>query len=244
MAKARTRSEEARFVEGYRPEQYPRPSVTVDIVIFTLLDADLKVLLVRRAEHPFKGKWALPGGFVRVGDAKNDQGEDLDDAASRELAEETGLPRGAAYLEQLAAFGKAGRDPRMRVISVAYFALVRPTLAPLVRAGGDVSQARWFRVRDLAPGELAFDHGAMIEAALARVRARLDDSAIAFELVPETFSIAELRAVHEALKGAPQDAGNFRKRFLRMIEDGVIEPAPGKRITTSKPAKVYRFVRR
>lgn len=244
MSKARASSEEARFLARYRPEQYPRPAVAVDIAILTLLDVDLKVLLVRRDEHPFKGKWALPGGFVRVGDTRADQGEDLDEAAARELAEETGLPRGAAYLEQLAAFGKAGRDPRMRVISVAYFALVRPTLAPLVRAGGDVSQAGWFSVAEVAKRELAFDHAQMLEAAVARVRARIDDSAIAFELVPDTFSIAELRAVHEALKGEKQDAGNFRKRFLRMVDDGLIEPAPGKRVTASKPAKVFRFTRR
>lgn len=244
MTTRRSTADEARFLAQYRPEQYPRPAVAVDIVILTLLDADLKVLLVRRDEHPFKGKWALPGGFVRVGDSRTSQGEDLDEAARRELAEETGLPRGSAYLEQLAAFGKAGRDPRMRVISIAYFALVRPTLAPLVRAGGDVSQARWFSVGEISAADLAFDHGAMIARATERVRARLDDSAIAFELVPDTFSIAELRAVHEALKGAPQDPGNFRKRFLRMIDDGIIEAAPGKRVTASKPAKVFRFVRR
>src|SRR5687767_7631832 len=122
MPKPSAKSEEQRFLAAYRPEAYPRPAVTVDIVIFTIVDADLKVLLVRRNEHPFKGRWALPGGFVRVGDAREDQGEDLDEAAARELAEETGLPRGSAYLEQLGAFGKANRDPRMRVISVAYFA--------------------------------------------------------------------------------------------------------------------------
>src|SRR5579883_2460578 len=118
MPRPRTRTDdaEARFLARYRPEQYPRPAVTVDIVVFTIVDCDLKALLVRRAEHPFKEKWALPGGFVRVGDARKDQGEDLDDAAARELAEETGLPRGAAFLEQVHTFGKAGRDPRMRVI--------------------------------------------------------------------------------------------------------------------------------
>jgi 8-oxo-dGTP diphosphatase len=242
MAKAR--DDEASFLARYRPEDFPRPAVAVDVVVLTLVDADVKVLLVRRKEHPFRGRWALPGGFLRVGDAKKDQGEDLDDAAARELAEETSLPRGSVYLEQLAAFGKAGRDPRMRVLSVAYFALVRPTLVPFVRGGGDADRARWFSVAELDAKDLAFDHGAILDAALTRVRAELDDSAVAFELVAETFTIPELRAVHEALKREKQDPGNFRKRFHRMIEDGLIETAPGKRITASKPARVYRFKRR
>ena len=240
------RTAEEKFLASYRPEQYARPAVTVDIVVLTIVDCDLKLLLVERNEHPHKGRWALPGGFVRVVDAKpgaRDQGEDLDAAAARELSEETSLPPGSAYLEQLGAFGKAGRDPRMRVISVAYFSLVRPTLVPLVRGGGDASQAKWFSVEGLDLASLAFDHGEMVTAALARARARIDESSIAFELVPETFTIPELRSVYEAIKGAPQDAGNFRKRFFRLIEDGVLEVAPGKRVTASKPAKVYRFRR-
>jgi 8-oxo-dGTP diphosphatase len=244
MVKSRARDlSEERFLASYRPSSYPRPAVTVDIVVFTIVDADLKVLLVKRDEHPFKARWALPGGFVRVGDAQKDQGEDLDEAAARELAEETGLPRGAAFLEQLRAFGAANRDPRMRVISVAYWALVRPTLVPLVRAGGDVSHARWFSLDEARALPLAFDHRDILAAAVDRARTQIDVSAIAFELVPETFSIPELRAVYEVIKGAPLDAGNFRKRIQRMIADGILEPAPGKRITTSKPAKVYRFRR-
>jgi 8-oxo-dGTP diphosphatase len=234
---------EGRFLAKYEPAQYPRPAVTVDIVVLTLIDAELSVLLVKRGEHPFKGRFALPGGFVRVGDGKRDQGEDLDAAAERELAEETGLRPKSAYLEQLAAFGKAGRDPRMRVISIAYFALVRPTLVPFVEAGGDAAHASWLRVDDALRAELAFDHEHILRSALARAREKLDTSDVAFELVPETFTIAELRAVHEAVKGEALDPGNFRKRFQRMLEDGVIQPSPGKRITSSKPAKVYRFAR-
>jgi 8-oxo-dGTP diphosphatase len=236
--------DEAKFLASYRPEDYPRPAVTVDIVVLTIVDAELRVLLVKRNEHPFKGKWALPGGFVRVGDARKDQGEDIDAAAERELAEETGLPRGSAFLEQLRAFGKPGRDPRMRVISVAYFALVRPTLAPFVQAGGDASHAQWVGVERIKKDMLAFDHDDILSTALARTKADLEGSRIAFELVPETFTIPELRNVHSIIKGAPQDPGNFRKRFNRMLEEGVIEVAPGKRITTSKPAKVYRFTQR
>jgi len=231
---------EREFLETYRAEAFPRPSVTVDLVIFTVLDKLLHVLLVRRAEHPFKGRWALPGGFVRVRDGK-DQGEDLDAAAHRELREETGLD--GVFLDQVRAFGRPGRDPRMRVISVAYYALVRSSLVPLIRAGGDASHAKWLAVSDVAPRELAFDHGEILEAALARMRADLERTAIAFELVPETFTIQELRAVHEAVRGEALDPGNFRKRFLRLVEDGVLEPAHGKRTTASKPARVYRAVR-
>jgi 8-oxo-dGTP diphosphatase len=211
------------------------------------------VLLVERNEHPYKGRWALPGGFVRVSDDRNDQGEDLDAAALRELEEETGLSKevaGQFFLEQVKTFGKPGRDPRMRVISVAYYALVRSTLVPLIRAGGggDVAQARWFSVADLSSGPreaaLAFDHADILEATLARARGDLDRSTIAFELVPETFTIQELRAVHEAIGGEPLDPGNFRKKFLRMIDDGYIEVARGKRATASKPASVYRFARK
>ncbi|GAC1520332.1 MAG: hypothetical protein NVS3B10_21730 [Polyangiales bacterium] len=246
--------EEERFLEKYRPGAFARPSVTVDLVILTVLDKDLKVLLVQRNEHPYKGRWALPGGFVRVSDDRNDQGEDLDAAALRELEEETGLSKEAAgqfFLEQVKTFGKPGRDPRMRVISVAYYALVRSTLVPLIRAGGDVAQTRWFSVAELAhlgpvprEGALAFDHAEILEATLQRARAELDRSSIAFELVGETFTIQELRAVHEAIRGEPLDPGNFRKKFLRMIEDGHIEAARGKRATASKPASVYRFARK
>src|SRR4051812_12397848 len=146
------RHEEEAFLEHYRPGDFPRPSVTVDLVIFTVLDKLLHVLLVRRNEHPFKGTWALPGGFVRVSDDRKDQGEDLDAAAHRELLEETGLSHtasGGVFLEQVRTFGRPGRDPRMRVISVAYYALVRPTLVPMIRAGGDVSHAKWVDLSDL-----------------------------------------------------------------------------------------------
>lgn len=241
----KTREEES-FLQRYEPGAYARPSVTVDLVILTVVDRDLKVLLVHRAEHPFKGRWALPGGFVRVSDDRKDQGEDLDAAAVRELEEETGLSHatsGRIFLEQVRTFGKPGRDPRMRVISVAYYALVRPTLVHLVRAGGDVSKARWFSAAELPAEGLAFDHHEILDCAVARARADLDRTTIAFELVAETFTIQELRAVHEAIRGEPLDPGNFRKKFLRMIDDGLIEPARGKRATASKPASVYRFAR-
>lgn len=235
---------EAAYLAAYRKKVYPRPSVTVDLLIFTILDADLKLLLIRRKEPPFAGAWALPGGFVRVGDTFTDQGEDLDSAARRELSEETGLPVGQLFLEQLGAFGKAYRDPRTRVITVAYMALIRPDLAPFVHAGSDAAEAGWCSVRELDARELAFDHAEIVAAGIARLREHVERSTIAFELVPATFTIAELRAVFEVILGTPYDPGNFRRRFLRLVEDGAIEPAPGKRVTTSKPAKVYRFKRR
>lgn len=220
---------------------YPRPSVAVDLVILTILDADLKVLLIRRSSSPFEGELALPGGFVRVGERADEQGEDVLAAARRELAEETGLSPATVYLEQLYTFGKAGRDPRGRVISVVYYALVRPDLAPFVEASGDAREAQWVSVSELDRACLAFDHGEMLTMALERVQGKLDYAPIAFELVPKSFSVPELRAVFEVLLGESLDRGNFRRRFNRMLEQGLIESAPGKRITTKRPAQVYRY---
>lgn len=210
----------------------------------------------------------MPGGFVNVGDGVKDQGEDIETSAHRELEEETGLPRGSCYLEQLYTFGRAYRDPRTRVISVAYFALVRPTLAPMVTAGDDAAEAQWFSVNDLWErgwlnptndvvkplGEtktlgsiynttLAFDHRDILIKAVERIRGRIDYSPIAFDLVPETFTVAELRSVYEAVKGAVYDPKNFHRKFRRMLADGIIEKARGKRATITQPAAVYCFKR-
>ncbi len=241
MSRARLTDEDARFIEKYRPDAYPRPAVTVDIAVFTVIDARLVTLLIKRNEAPFRNQWALPGGFVRVGTSRKDQGESVDDAAARELREETGLPLDPTYLEQVAAFGKPMRDPRMRVISVAYFALIRPALGSLIHAGTDASHAQWVHVSDLKKRALAFDHESILSACLTRLRERVDNSNAAFALVGETFTIPELRAVHEVVHSQALDAGNFRRRFMRWREDGIIEEAPGKRITASKPATVYRF---
>ena len=222
-------------------EVYARPAVAVDLVILTLLEGSLHVLLVRRAEAPFAGRWALPGGFLRVAEGVQDQGEDLEAAAERELVEETGLSPEDVWLEQVGAFGKAHRDPRMRVVTVAYAALVRPDLAGRVHAGGDAAAAEWAQVSSLGEGALAFDHGHILEVALARIRERVDTSDVAFALVPRTFTVPELRAVFAAVKGAPQDAGNFRRRVQRLLEDRILERAPGVRRTASKPASLYRF---
>jgi 8-oxo-dGTP diphosphatase len=222
--------------------RHPRPAVTVDIVVFTVLDTDLKVLLVERGAEPYQGRWALPGGFVQVRHGA-DQGEDVETAAHRELAEETGLPQGTVYLEQLYTFGRPGRDPRTRIITVAHYALVRPDLVPLVHAGSDAAKARWISVsHELGDMNLAFDHQEILDMAVERIRGKVDYTPIAFQLVGPTFTVAELREVHEAIKGTTYDPANFRRRFKRMQTDRIIEQAPGKRQTASKPAMVYRFV--
>ncbi len=223
-------------------DEYPRPALTVDLVVFTILDSDLKLLLVRRKLEPFRGSWALPGGFVRV---EEQGGEDLEDAAHRELEEETGLPRDRVYLEQLYTFGRPDRDPRTRVVTVAYYALVRPELIPLTRAATDAADARWFSVAKEVPElGLAFDHEQILNCGLERIRGKIDYAPIGFELVPETFTVSELRGVYEAIKGTAYDPANFRRRFRRMLTDGVIVQAPGKRATGRRPATVYRFVQR
>ncbi len=234
-------SDEAQFLASYEPGSFARPSVSVDVAAFTILDGALQVLLVKRGEHPFQGALALPGGFVRVG-VGADRGEDLDAAAARELHEETGLAASDVYLEQLAAFGDPARDPRMRVITIAYYALIRPDLAPQVRGGGDALAASWHRFSELEPAALAFDHHRIVELAVARVAERIGASSIARGLVLASFTVPELRRVHEILTGKPLDPGNFRRKFERMLEDGILERAPGKRATASKPALVYRFV--
>lgn len=247
MAARKRNDDEEKFLESYEPKEFPRPSVTVDLAVFTVIDALLHVLLVKRGQHPFKEQLALPGGFVRVGRDRHEQGESLVEAARRELREETGLDADL-LLEQFHTFGTPGRDPRMRVISVGYVALVRPDLAPLVRGGGDARHAEWHAVEPIVAkkGQLAFDHDEVLATALAYVRRSLDQEGprLAFDLVPRTFTIPELRSVHEVVLGIEQDPGNFRRRFHRLLDDGVLEKAPGKRITASKPATVYRFTGR
>lgn len=176
-----------------------------------------------------------------MGPSAKNQGEDLDEAAARELEEEGGLSASDVLLEPLRAFGKAGRDPRMRVVSVAYYALVRPDLLPNVRPGGDVSHVRWTTVAKALAAPLAFDHHDILEAAIGHIHERLESTAIAKNLVPATFTIPELRAAFEIVSGKTLDHGNFRRKFNALLDSGVVERAPGKRATASKPAAVYRF---
>jgi len=233
---------EQKFLKDYDPEHYERPSVSVEIVIFTVIDSDLKVLLTKRTSHPFKGVWALPGSFVQVTN-KGRQGEGIEDAARRKLAETTGLDKQSHVLEQLYTFGKAGRDPRMRVISVAWYALLSPAQAQVIHTDSESTQ--WFSTDEEVPWmRLSFDHAEILDAAVERLRATIDTSNLAFALVDETFTVGELRDTHEAITARRYDARNFRRRFQRMVDDGTVVEAPGKRHRGSaRPAKVWRSIR-
>lgn len=187
---------------GYDVTRYERPSVTVDIVIFTVQERDLKLLLIQRKMAPYKGRWALPGGFVGMKEA-------LDAAARRELKEETGLDD--AFLEQLYTFGNPRRDPRTRVITVAYYALV-PCGGPAPQAATDAADARWWSAYDRP--RLAFDHDEIIDCALERIRGKIMYGPIAFRLLPEKFTLTELQQVYEIILNRPLDKRNFRKKVL------------------------------
>lgn len=205
---------------------YPHPAVTADVALFTIQEERLKVLLIQRARAPFAGAWALPGGFV------NPQ-ECLEECALRELTEETGV--GGVYLEQLFTFGQPDRDPRERVISVAYYGLTPvPALEP--RAGSDAAQAAWFEVDQLPT--LAFDHAAMIAKARVRLRAKLDYSTIAFQFMPKKFTLSELQSVYQSILGEALDKRNFRKRISAL---GLVKPTgEERRDGKHRPAALYR----
>lgn len=210
--------------------EYPRPALTVDCVVFGLDEEDLKVLLIRRAVDPFKGRWALPGGFVEMD-------ETLDQAARRELREETGLER--LYLEQLYTFGEVERDPRGRVVSVAYYALVKLSDQRL-QAATDAREVGWFAVWDVP--SLAFDHARILKTALARLRGKVRYEPIGFELLPPKFTLSQLQRVYETILERELDKRNFRKKILAMellheldeVEQGVAHRA----------ARLYRFDRK
>lgn len=219
--------------EGYDVTRYQRPSVTVDLVILTIQDADLKVLLVRRGQWPYEGMWALPGGFVHMD-------ESLHETARRELAEETGLAGDDIYLEQLYTFGEPGRDPRTRVITVAYFALVPADVSRRLRPGSDAAAVRWFSVYHLP--ELAFDHARIVALALQRLRGKLDWTPIAFRLLPEQFTMSQLRSAYQIILDRELDKQNFSKKMLHS-RTKVIEPVPNALVTGAhRPAQLYRFV--
>lgn len=200
--------------------------VTVDVVIFTIRERRLRVLLVRRGIPPFEGAWAIPGGFVL-------EGEDLEAAAKRELHEETGVRD--VYLEQLYTFGEPGRDPRGRVVTVAYFALIRSDLA--IAAGSDAAEARWWPMAERPA--LAFDHGRILDYALARLRHKLEWTTVGFQLLPEKFSLTELQEVYEAVLERRLDKRNFRRKVELL---GILTPLREYRdLGRARPAQLYRF---
>ncbi|GAA2395871.1 NUDIX hydrolase [Dactylosporangium salmoneum] len=194
------------FLASYDPRAFPPVAVTVDVVAFTIRDGRLHVLLVRRAGPPQQDAWALPGGFVG-------EWEDLPTAAARELAEETGVATAhrRLHLEQLATYGMPDRDPRMRIVSVAYLAFAPHLPDPV--AGTDARAAAWMPMDDL-PTPLAFDHATILADGLERARSKLEYSPLATRFVGEEFTIAELRAVYETVWGEPLHAGNFHRKVL------------------------------
>ena len=203
----------------------PRLAVTTDVVLFTIREEELQLLLIKRKHAPFAGSWALPGGFVHPA-------ESLEESARRELEEETGVT--GVFLEQLYTFGAPDRDPRSRVVTVAYYALV-PADRLTLRAASDAADVGWFDAEALPA--LAFDHGLIVEQARERLTAKLDYSTLAFQFLPETFTLSELQRVYEIILGAEIDKRNFRKWVLaidQVEETGALRSGP------HRPARLYR----
>ena len=220
------------FLQAYDPAAHPPFAVTVDVVLLTVRDGQLQVLLVERDTHPFCGDLALPGGFVRPD-------EDLDAAAIRRLEHETGVRRERAHVEQLGAFGDPGRDPRMRVVSVAYVVFAPDLPAP--RPGPSTRSVAWTPVGSVETDRLAFDHGRVLTAGVERARAKLEYSPYATAFCPAEFTVAELRQVYEATWDTSLDPRNFHRKvtgtpgFLVSVgRDSA--PGPG----GGRPATLYR----
>jgi 8-oxo-dGTP diphosphatase len=229
----KTKTQSVETLIGYNPSQFPPFAVTVDVVILTMSEGVLHVLLVRRGQAPFKGEWAIPGGFKLPN-------ETLDGAAKRELTEETGVDA-AKLLTQFGAYGDPGRDPRMNVVTVAYLAVLRDVGA--IVAGTDAADASLVPVSEVLNGkiELAFDHLRIVQDAIARVRLELEVSGVATAFVGLTFTLAELRAVYEAVWDVQLDGANFRRSIV--TESGWVIPTrrlaePG--AAGGKPAELFR----
>ena len=207
--------------------EFARPALTTDCVVFGLDEEDLKVLLIQRDLPPFEGEWALPGGFVRVG-------ESVDDSARRELQEETGLKK--IYLEQLYTFGAPDRDPREHVVTVAYYALVNLIDHP-PKADTDARNAAWFSLDDIP--NLAFDHHTILDAALDRLRGKLRYQPIGFKLLPEKFTISELQWLYERVLEQELDKRNFRKKLNKL---GILQETDEiQQDVAHRAARLYRF---
>lgn len=223
---------EKEFLRAYDPRAFPPFAVTVDVVLLTVREGVLSVLLVERDTHPFHGRLALPGGFVAPA-------EDLDAAAVRRLEQETGVRRDVAHVEQLGAFGDPARDPRMRVVSVAYLVFAPDLPAPTPGVGA--SWVAWVPVKAVEPGRLAFDHARVLEAGVERARAKLEYSPVATAFCGEEFTVADLRRVYEAVWGVPLDPRNFHRKTSGtpgfLVPTGK-ETAPGP--GGGRPAALYR----
>ncbi len=221
---------EAEFLYRYDASRYEKPSFTVDLVIFTVRDEHLHALLVKRAEHPFKGFWALPGGFL---DPRRD--ESVDACAARKLVEEAGVC--APYLEQLKTYGSGDRDPRGWIATTVYFALMA---SESVRLLGNQEEARWVRVQGEGVGfDLGFDHALILADAVERLRSKLEYTHIAVHLLPEEFTLPELQQTYEIILQQPLDKSSFRRR---VIQADMLEELSGRRRDGfGRPAQLYRF---
>lgn len=205
-------------------KNYDKPAVTVDIVIFTIQNKELKVLLVKRNIEPFRSKWAIPGGFVKIN-------ESLEDAAKRELLEETGVEN--VYLEQLYTFGDLKRDPRGRVITVSYMALINSEKIKL-NATTDVIEAKWFSVKELP--QLAFDHEKILDYSLKRLKWKFEYTNVAFSLLAEEFTIGEIQTIYEIVFGKKFDKRNFSKKILSL---GILKEKGIKKGVSYRPPTLY-----
>lgn len=213
------------------PPSHARASVAVDVAVFTVRDGVLCVLLAAVRHGPFAGWWALPGGRVQAD-------ESLDDAAARELSEQTGLRD--IYLEQLYTFGHPARDPQDRVVSVTYVALIEPGEHFPAPAGGDkYADVRWWALTDLPA--LAYDHAAVLDTGVARLRAKLEYTNLVYALLPRTFTLGEAQSMYEAILDRPLDRRNFRKKILSL---GLLRPLGRVRRGPHRPAALYAFRRR
>jgi 8-oxo-dGTP diphosphatase len=230
-----------KFLETYDARAYERPSVTVDVCVLTVADGKLQVLLLRRLEPPYEGLYALPGGFVRMD-------ESLDDAARRVLKEEAGIAD--IWVEQLYTFGEPNRDPRTRVITVAYTALVPRERIELGRPGARARELAWFDIGEPRgkpvpvggagrPIKLAFDHDRIVATSVQRIRGKLEYTTIAFQLLPAEFTLTELQKVYETILERKLAKAAFRRRIL---EAGLVRATSGERRGGHRPAKLYRFV--
>lgn len=256
---------EQQYLQSYDPSRFEHPSVTVDILVFTVSDKKLRLLLIRRNEHPYLGKWAVPGGFLRMD-------ESAEEAAARRIREEAGVE--GAHLEQLYTFSAVDRDPRTRVISIAYLAAV-PADKLRFLAGTGADEASLFEVSgignekadrqpekdvineqdgllltgpdgiQITGRDLAFDHAEIIRTAVLRMRGKLGYTDLAFGFIedPASFTLTELRIIHEAILGHPLDIGNFRRTIKREYEAaGRIAECGLEKGAVGRPAMLYRFV--